>query len=151
LTASSVQQIGDGGAVGRVAPVTDVQGAGGIRRHELHLYRTIITTLGATECIAGRKYLVHQRPAGSLGDGEIDKSGAGDFDAGDGRRILQARYDEFRDGAGTLARFPGKTHRHGTRVVAMGAITAALDGDLGQGAQRQLATVHQAFEGLLQK
>ena len=81
VVADEAQQIGQGGAIGGAATMTDVQRPGGIGRNEFDLDVTTLSDMAATEVFALLQNPVDDRLAGIAGEEEIDESRAGYFDA----------------------------------------------------------------------
>jgi hypothetical protein len=79
VEADRFEQIGNHGAIGGAATVSDMQWAGRIGRDELDLDPPAGAEAAATIVGTGVEDARHQHAIGVLGQEEIDESGAGDL------------------------------------------------------------------------
>ena len=135
------EEVRDAGAVRGAPSVPDVQRAGGVRGHELHLDAAAFAERRAREPRAFAEDAAHHRGERLRRDAEVDEAGIGDRDRGDRGRFRQPRHDAL----GDLARLGASDARQGegdgAREIPVAVPAAALDRDLGQGIEGEAAFV----------
>ena len=80
LEADGGEQVGDGGAVGGTAAMTDMQRPGRVGGNEFHLYALACAKLAAAELAALLQCTAYHAVPGIAAEVEVDEAGARDLD-----------------------------------------------------------------------
>ena len=129
--AGVLQQVGERGAVGGTAAVTDVQRPGGIGGNEFDLDAAALPELTAAEAITGFEDSADHRLTGAAGQEKIDEPGPGHLHPLDGVGRRQAVDDGLRQLARRLPGVPGQHQRDIRREIALAGILRRRHLDIG--------------------
>ena len=127
--AHGLQQIGNGGAVGSVPAVADMQGPRRIRRHEFHLRRSPRTALRSSIAPAVAQHLGDFGVIGLFRQVEIDEARPRDVHLGDIRARRQQLHQGLRQLSRILARGFGKPHGEVAGEITVLGVPRVLDLD----------------------
>ena len=128
----------------RPAPMTDVHGAYGIGRDELHLYALVFSEIRASEVHALRANSAHHVVRTRRIEIKVDKPRTRDLHAIEQRALAKVRGNRIGDGTRCTARKLGRAHGNRARPVAVGRIGRALEAHV---AKRELGQVARCLCG----
>ena len=149
VESDGIEQVCEHRPVGGVAPMADVQGPGGIGRHELHLDSESAALPRASVRPARGGDLRHHALQGCVGEMEVDKAGTRDFDLANLFRFRQARHEPLCYVAWCPPKQGREAQRHRGREVTVAGVACPLHHDLRQGGEGELSVVaHRAERAL---
>ena len=121
------EQVGQCRSVGRPATMPDMQGPGGVGRHELDLYATILPERGMTVAVTGGEDAADDVALGGRLQEQVDEARTRDLGASDMRGWRQVIDDCRRDLARVAAQLPRQLQGEVAGVVTMACLLRAVE------------------------